>query len=567
MSISAFSPISRRIRNVQRYVQVLEVLIRYGFRNFVHDSRLDSLMERGRGLVGTPTDGVDRLSGAERVRRAMEELGPTYVKMGQVLSTRPDLIPPEWAEEFKKLQDDVPGVEYDVIRAQLEAEFPGRVNKLFKKIEKVPLAAASMAQAHRATLQDGSKIVLKVLRPGIREVTEADMDVLRTLAEIAESHFANLGYSPIEVVNEFARELAREVDMTHEGRATDRLRGYFEDDDGVVFPMVYWEATTKNVLAVEELQGLRLSQLKDSKLSAEDRRSVVENGARAVMRQCLEIGYFHGDPHPGNLFALPGGKIGFIDCGITGQLDDRTTQHLANLIAGVVSGDLNRVMMAVPGLADVPPEKLEDRQFRADLQAIVSEFENVSLERLNLGRMLQEFFGTLRTHHIRCPADLMLLIKALTMIESVARDLDPGFELIPFARPYIEDLVKRRYSAPALEQRLKRSLLHYVELVEDLPNDLRTLMTQLRRNKFAINLEHRGLNRLTFTIEHASRNISLALIIAATLVGSSILLNAAGTSALERLTVIGLGGLVVAALLSIGMVLNNRRFRADRDRD
>lgn len=562
--MAAFSPISRRIRHVTRYVELLEVLARYGFADLTHELHLDALLERGRSIIHRrPRANFERLTRAERVRRAMEELGPTFIKMGQVLSTRPDLVPQEWADEFRKLQDDVPALHFDIIAAQLETNFPGRVKEIFKWIDPKPLAAASMAQAHRATLHDGTKVVIKALRPGIREVTATDMEILHTLAEFSESHFTDLGYSPVEVVKEFAKELTKEVDLTHEGRATDRLRGYFESDEGVVFPKVYWHATTRNILTIDEIQGILLSRLQDGQISPEDRRRVVENGARAVFRQCLEIGYFHADPHPGNLFALPGGVIAFIDCGMTGQLDNRTTQQLADLVSGVVSGDIDQVIGVVAALGDVDAEKLEDRSFRADVQSIVSQFYNTPLDRLDFGGLLKTFFAKLRANHIRCPADLILLIKALTTIESVAHRLDPSFELIPFARPYIENLVKRRYTASALRKRIRRGLMGYTELIEALPREVRTLLSQFRRNKLTVNLEHRGLNRLTHAVEHASRNISFALIIAAMLVGSSILVHAARSPGLSGLTAIGIAGFLAAAVLLVVMVISNRRYHGD----
>lgn len=553
-------PITRRIRNLQRYAEVLSVLVSYGFGDLIQELKLDRLLERGLSLVGVKhKEEAVRLTRAARIRKAMEELGPTFIKLGQVLSTRPDLVPQEWVDEFKKLQDDVPPLPFEVIRQRLQEEFPGRLDELFKVVNPKPLAAASMAQAHRATLQDGTEIVLKVLRPGIQQVTETDMEILRALAQMAESHFNNLGFSPGEVVKEFARELAREVDMAHEGRATDRLRLYFEEDEGVVFPEVHWEASTRNVLALEEIHGILLSRVTESNLSKEDRRRVVENGARAVFRQCLEIGFFHADPHPGNLFALPGGRIAFIDCGMTGELDSKTTQQLANLVQGVVSGDSEKVISVVGALADVEPDKLEDRVFRADIRSFVSNFEGVPLERLDFGYLLNEFFARLRVHRIRCPADLILLIKALTTIQGVARDLDPTFEMIPFARPYVERMVERQYGFTAVRKRIQRTLLQYTELAEDLPREIRPILAQLRKNKLAVNLEHKGLHDLTRTIEHASRNIAFSLIIAAMLIGSSILVLAAQTPGLWVLTALGIAGFVVAAVMTVLIVISNRR--------
>jgi ubiquinone biosynthesis protein len=389
------------------------------------------------------------------------------------------------------------------------------------------------------------------------------MEILMALAELVEGHFSNLGYSPTEVVNEFAKELKREVNLTYEGRSMERLYNLFEGDTEIVFPRVYWEATTQNVLAMDEIRGIVLSRMRPGQISEEDRRRLVENGARAVFLQCLDYGFFHADPHPGNLVALPGGRIAFIDCGMTGQVDARTARQLADLVNGVVSGDLDRVITVAAAIADAGPEKLDDRNLRADVHAIVSEFQGTPLERLNLGRVLQDFFATLRAHQVRCPADIILLIKALTTIESVGRDLEPSFDMVAFVRPYLERLVQKRYSMSALRMRFQRSLVQYAELAEELPGELRPVISLLRRNKLAINLEHRGLTDLTRTIEHASRNISFALIIAAIFVGSSILILAARSPGLVAFTAIGIAGLVGAAVLVVLMIITNRRYRGD----
>jgi ubiquinone biosynthesis protein len=556
----ALTPITRRIQHVQRYAQVLEVLARHGFAELSQELGLDTLIDRGRAIIGaTPKHTGEHVPLAQRLRRVLEELGPTYVKLGQVMSTRADLIPEDWVQEFKKLQNQVPGVDYSLIHHSLQREFPGRLKKVFRSIQKKPLAAGSMAQVHRARLRDGTRIVIKVLRPGIRELTTIDMEILHSLAELVEARFANLGYSPTEAVNEFAKELKREVDLMYEGRSTERLGLLFEGDPDIVFPKIYWEATTHDVLAMDEIDGLVLSDMTPQHPAPEDRRTLVEHGARAVFMQCLDFGFFHADPHPGNLIAMPGGRIAFIDCGMTGQVDTRTARQLADLVGGVVSGDLDRVIAVAGAIADVGQEKLDDRGVRADVNAIVSEFQGTPLERLNLGHVLQNFFGVLRKHSVRCPADIILLIKALTTIESVGRDLDPSFDMVGFVKPYLENLVSKRYSLPAIQNRVQRSLVQYLELVEDLPGELRPIFSQLRRNKLAVNLEHRGLDRLTRTIEHASRNISFALIIAAIFVGSAILVLASRTGAFG--STVGYVGFGAAAVLLAFMVISNRRYR------
>lgn len=557
------TPITRRVHHVQRFAQVLEVLARHGFHDLSQQLGLHTLIGRSVAAISgqPPPPPAQKVPLPVRLRSVMEDLGPTFVKLGQVLSTRPDLVPQEWADTFKSLQNNVPGVEYPLIQKTLAAEFPGQLRKIFRSIQKKPLAAGSMAQVHRAALKNGTRVVLKILRPGIRELIAVDMDILQELAGFVEKHFADKGYSPTEVVAEFAKELTRETDLMYEGRSTERLGLFFADDPDIVFPTVYWQATTKNVLCLDEIPGLPLANTPYDSFTPQVRRALVENGTRAVFRQCLDLGFFHADPHPGNIIALPKGRIAFIDCGMTGQVDERTARQLGELVTGVVDGDIERVISAAGAIADVSSEKLDDRALRADVNQIISQFKGTPFERLNLGQVLQDFFATLRNHNVRCPADIILLIKALTTIESVGRDLDPSFELVPFVQPYLEELVKKRYGTTAIYTRLKRGLLQYLELVEDIPSEIRPIISQLRKNKLAVNLEHRGLDRLTHTIEHASRNIASALIIAALFIGSSIVILSSHTQGLTTLTILGIAGLAAAAFLTILMMLRNRKER------
>ena len=556
--------IPQTVRHVRRYAEIISILGKHGLRDVIQELGLDRLVERGITLVsrGEPEPGLHHLSRIVRIRRAMEELGPTFIKLGQVLATRPDLIPPAWARELELLQDDCPVVDYADIRARLEGAFPGRVDQVFAEIDIVPLAAASIGQVHRAKLHDGTRVVIKVLRPKIEEITRTDMEILTDLAAIIEKRVQNSGINPSEVVREFSRELAKEVDLTHEARATDRLRNAFKDDPRIVFPLVYWDASARTVLTLEEIVGVPLSDTEAvGALPLEERKAMVEAGADAVLRMCLEQGFFHADPHPGNLFALSEGRIGFIDCGMTGQLDAKTAEQLADLVSGVVSGDSDAVIDVVGVLADAELETLEDRTFRADVRDFVSRFQNVPLDKLDMSQLLGEFFNKLREHSLTCPGDMVLLIKALTTIEGVGVRIDPSFDMITRARPYIEKLVRRRYGVAAMGERLRHATAQYAELVEDMPKEVRGLLKQVRRNRLAINLEHRGLTRLTHTIEHASRNISFALIISAMLVGSSILVLADRSPTSWMLTALGVGGFLAAAVLVILIVISNRKMR------
>jgi ubiquinone biosynthesis protein len=553
--------ILRTVRSLRRTGEILAVLARYGFRDFLQETGLMRTLAEGARWLGRerPLPGIEEMPREVRLRRVMETLGPTFIKLGQVLSTRRDLVPPAWADEFARLQSDCPQVEFESIRARLDEELGGRSGELFSSIDPVPLAAGSMAQVHRATLATGERVVIKVLRPGIHKLVQTDMQVLAVIADLVESHLEPMGYSPTDVVDEFARELRRELDLSIEARTTDRLREFFAADEHVSFPRIYWEATTRGVLTMEEIQGRLLSHTPSEELDADERKAIVAHGADAVFRQCFELGVFHADPHPGNIFVLGGGRIAFIDCGMSGHLEPGTASSIAELLYSVVGGDLDRTILAMSQLARIDRKTLDDRAFRRDVWEFVSGFENTTLERLDVGALLAEFFEKLRRHKVRCPSDIVFLIKAITTIEGIALELDPEFDVLSHVAPQVERLMRRRYGLRALRARLQRALLGYAELAEDLPREVTSLLEQLRRNEFSVRLEHHRLDRLTETVEHASRNVAYALIIAALLVGSSILILADRGSEAGLLGEIGAGGLVAAVMLILALVAANYR--------
>ncbi|MFW6060346.1 MAG: ABC1 kinase family protein [Phycisphaeraceae bacterium] len=559
--MSRHTAIGRTLLHAHRSREILTVLVRYGFEDVLHELGLDRVLERGRKMLGMSQAEaqVRHLPQAVRLRKAMEELGPTFIKLGQVLSMRPDLIPAAWAEEFAKLQDDVPPATPEAIQQRLDEEFGHRFEAMFESFDREPFAAASIAQTHRAVFRGGQRVVLKILRPGIRDTITADIGILRLLAGWAEDYFQNLGYSPVAVVDQFDRELRREIDLRHEARATDRLRSAFADNEHVFFPQVYWETTTSNVLTMEEILGTPLSKLKDDQFTPEQRRAMIRHGTDAVFRQCLQIGFFHADPHPGNIMALPDGNICFIDCGMVGHIDPGTMRQLADLVHGVLIGNLDTVLEVTLALADADPNLADNRAVRADVWEFVSRFEAANLDQLDMGNLLQEFFTKVRRHRLRCPPDLVFLIKALTTIEGVGERIDPDFDVVRHVRPHVERMLQRRYGIRALRRRIQQSVRDYTDLAEVLPKQLRALVFAVRRNQITVNLEHRGLSQLTDTVEHASRNIARALVIAAMLIGSSILILAdAATSTQGVLSIVGIVGFIFAGVISAIMLIIGR---------
>ncbi len=541
--------IKRTIRNTRRFAEIIKVLTKFGFRQLVQDTGLHRLLGSKEEFETPARNGNDILPRAIRVRMVLEELGPTFVKLGQILSTRPDLIPPEWANEFKRLQDNCQHVPFTDIFNVLSLEFPGRLDLIFSSIDETPLAAASIAQVHRAILQDGTSVVIKVLRPGARELIEEDMALVESLSQLLEQYFSDLGYSPTAVAKEFSRELLKEINLVIEGQSTERLRRYFEGDNNISFPKVYWTATTRNVLTMQEIQGRLLSTVLPDDLTPSERRAIVANGTDAVFKQCLRFGFFHADPHPGNIFLLPGNKLCFIDCGMTGQLDRKTTEQLINLVSGIVKGDIERLCRVVIELTEVDPAVTDNRDFRLELRHLTDHFRNTDLQHLNITSLLSDFFGMLQRYRIQCPSDLMLLTKALTTIEGVAAYFDPTFDVLSHVEPQIQEIVVNRYSMGAMWNRISKMLTSSFEILEDLPSDLQRFLDHARHSRFTLNLELKRIEHLSEQLDTSSRLMGIAMIIAALIVGSSILILADRMSRQPGFFgTLGLLGLILAGI-------------------
>jgi ubiquinone biosynthesis protein len=530
--------IGNQIRNIKRWKQIVQVLARYGFVEFLREIGLGdvvaSVLERVR--FGRGEAELMRMPTPVRLRKAMEELGPTFIKLGQVLSTRRDLVPDEWATEFAKLQSGCPSVPFSDIEGQLDEAFPDG-----------------------AVLLDGTTVVLKILRPKIREMIIGDMEALRFLANLVDEHIPNVGFDPKATVEEFAKELDRETDLTNEGRATERLTTMFADDPEVDFPTIHWHATTRDVLCESLATGTLLADLDVSSLTDEQRRSIVTIGAGAVFHQTLEVGFFHADPHPGNIFIRPDGGLTFIDCGMTGFVDDQTRLRLAEIVYGITRNDADMVMRAAISLADVDLDKVDIKAARADVQQLVGRFVGVPLDRIDMGGVLDEFFQTLRRHDLRCPADVVLLIKALTTIEGVAMQIDPTFDLISFTRPYIEKLLKGRFSPKALARRFREAGMEILHLGETLPGELSSFLQRARRNRLRLQLDIVAIEDLVVGLEDASERIGYALLISALVMASAILVLASrGTGIAFHL---GVAGFVVSATFAFGLMFNGWRNR------
>jgi ubiquinone biosynthesis protein len=555
-------------RDVSRLNEIARVLIRHGLGDMVRRAGLaDALAKAGHALHWEHADELARLPPPVQVRRALEELGPTFVKFGQILAGRADLLGPEWIAEFSKLQSSVPPVPLEALRPQLIEDLGAEPEAVFARFDPQPLAAASIAQAHRATLRDGTEVVVKVLRPGVREVIEADLRLLDRLAALAEDEWPALKpYRPRLLVREFGRSLRRELDLATEGHNAERIAGNLADYPEVTVPRVHWAFTGPRLNVQDFIDGVPGEDLERIQREGFDRHLLARRGARVVIKMIVEDGLFHADPHPGNLFYLPGNRIGLIDFGMVGRIPPRRREELLTLLLGLVERRpqaVADVLLEWTGHAHgVQLATLED-----EIEAFVDHYHGTPLAQLNLGQMLIEVTSVLREHRLTLPADLALLIKAFISLEGMGRTLDPDFHMATEALPLLRKVLRARYTPKALGQRGWQVLTSTLGALGSLPGDLVQLVRRARHGRIQINIDIAELKQTGERIDRAASRLAIALVIAALIVGSSIVMTVGGGPKLLGLPAFGLLGFLGATAGGVWLVRSVRRSNRHRDDD
>lgn len=551
------------LRDVGRLYEIASVLIRYGFGDLVRRMGLADMLERaGRALKWEDAHEYAHLPPPARVCRALEELGPTFVKLGQVLATRVDLFEPEWIVQFSRLHDGAQAVPYEAVRAQIEEDLGGAPEEVFAAFDPEPMAAASLAQVYRATLHGGEEAVVKVRRPGIRPVIEADLRLLQRLAERAEADNPSLRpFRPRQMVREFAQSLQRELDLAAEARNTRRVAGHFagyRDADtppsdagrSIVIPEVYW--ASERICVQERIQGVPGTRLEAIAAAGLDRRVLARRGAHAVLKMIVQDGFFHADPHPGNVFYLPGNRVAFIDFGMVGRLTEQRRDQVLHLLLGLVRqqpGDVADVLLDWAGHSAADADALLQ-----DIDAFVDQYRGAPLRELHLGTMLEEVAAILRRHRLALPADLSLLIKAFISLEGMGRELDPDFEMAAQALPVLERTLRERYAPDALLRRGWGSLRELGAVLSGLPRDLSRLLRAARAGRLEVHVDVAHLERLGRQLDRAASRLTVGIVVAALIIGSSIVMTVPGGPTLLGLPFFGLLGFLGAVAGSLWLL-------------
>jgi ubiquinone biosynthesis protein len=546
------------VRDLGRLQQIASVLVGYGFGDMVRRIGLAGALERaGRLLHWQDPQAMAHMAPPERVRRALEDLGPTFVKLGQVLATRVDLLPPEWIAELGKLQNAVPALPFAQVRPQLVEDLGAEPESVFARLDEVPLAAASLAQTHRAWLADGTPVVLKIRRPGIRDTVEADLRLLARLAEIVEAQAPDLHrYRPREVVHEFTLSLRRELDFAAECRNAERIAANFAGHDEIVVPRVHWQWTSERLNVQDFVAGIPGPDLAAVDAAGLDRRRLAEVGASIVLKMVLEDGFFHADPHPGNIFYLPGDRIAVIDFGMVGRVSEQRRYQIVQMLHGLVEREAEAVTDVLLEWGEGSGEA-DELRLQADIGAFVDQYRGVPLKDLRMGAMLVDVTTILRNHGLSLPPDLALMVKAFLTLEGFGRQLDPDFDMAGAARPYLEKVMLARWSPRALWRRGRRGIFDAIELAGDMPRELRRLLRAARRGRLNMQIEVTSLKAFGEQVDRAANRLTMGVVTAALVIGSSIVMNAAGGGVPSRwLLALGVAGFVSAGLIGMWILLS-----------
>jgi ubiquinone biosynthesis protein len=556
MAIRKIGIVSRTYQHVNRYRQILTVLIKYGFDDLVDRLKIGQYLEIGLQMIARRDQAhIEKHTRAERVRMILEELGPTFVKLGQVASTRPDLIPAEFIGELEKLRDAVPPFPFEQVRQIVEEELHRPPDQLFASFEQESLAAASIGQVHRARLHDGEEVVVKVQRPGIRHTIEVDLEIMLHLATLLERHVEEAElHRPTKIVEEFARTMEQELDYGVERAHLERFANQFLDDDTVYVPKVYGDYATGRVLTMEYISGVKLANLDGLAESGLDRRRIAARGAELILKQVFVHGFFHADPHPGNVFVLPGNVICYLDFGMIGRLDRRCREDFADLVYGAAARDAPKTTTALLRLVEHDDEWEPDtRALERDVGEMLDLHVVTELGRVDMGRLLQRLLELLSKHRLRIPADLVMMLKAMTTAEGVGVMLDPQLDMVAIATPYVRKLKMERFAPRRLLGELYESGNELLQLAREVPGGLRELLRLAKRGNLRMGVEHRGFEKMLETYEHVANRVAFAIIVAALIVGSSLIVVSEIPPKWGGVPLVGVIGFITAGIM--GLVL------------
>jgi len=543
-------------RDLGRVQDIASILIRYGFGSFVNVLGIGTVLERaGRVLHWQHVEEYVNLDTPQRIRRVLEELGPTFIKLGQILATRVDLFAPHYIAEFEKLQDQVPPIPFEDLLSQIEEDIGGSIDEFFAAVDRQPLAAASIAQVHKALLKDGTPVILKIRRPGLRKIIEADLRLLQRIADVAEVESPEIRrFHPKEIIRQFDQSLRRELDLAAECRNAERVATNLGDNYHVKIPIVYWQLTGERLNVQEYIEGIHGRDVEAVEKAGLNRQLLAERGAKAVMRMIMEDGFYHADPHPGNVFYLPDNELAMIDFGMVGRLTEDRRDQVVSLLYGMINHEPTKVAEILEDWSD--NIHTDEQVLTVDIEAFVDQYSSLSLKDLNLTSMMTDLMALLRDHRLILPPDLVLLIKAYITLDGLGRYLDPNFNTLVFAAPYTREIMMERYRPEVIAKKGWRHMVSIADLLTSLPKDLRKLIRASRQGAFQVDINVRHLDYYVGKTDSAISRLTMGIVTAAWIIGSSITMTVKGGPEIFGIPAFGFLGFIFAAMGGVWLLLS-----------
>ena len=563
--LNPFFGVKRTYTHLVRYRHIMAVLIKYGFEEVagIFARRL-KIGLGSKGLPGAQKRTLATTTLAQRVRLAMEELGPTFIKLGQLLSTRPDLVSDEYVQEFEHLQDQVTPEKYEIIRRQVASQLGAFPEEIFENFDPVPIAAASIAQVHRARTKDGQEVVVKIRRPNIVKTLHTEMEILQDIAGLIKSRMHSpKAFDPIRMVREFSQAVTKEVDLANERRNQQRFIQNFDDDVTVHVPRVFEQYCSEGVLTMEYIDGIKPNQIQQLERAGLDPKVIARRGADFVLRQIFDHGFFHCDPHPGNFLAIKDNVLAPLDFGQVGRLTQQDRMLLQYFVLSIVDGDASKIVNGLER-AQMLDDEADITEFSRDVEDILATYHNLPLKDIPFGQVIGRVFDIIRSHHVETPRDFTLMLKCLMTIESFATGLDKEFQIIESLKPYARKFSLEDIRPENLFRQVRKATRSAGELAARLPEDAGAIIQKFRRGKFKIHVQHEHLEELEQTLDNSSNRIAFAVIIAALLIGSSLLVSQAGNVlGIISLQTLGVLGYVTAMIMGLWLsisIIRSRRF-------
>ncbi len=556
-----FPGFRRTYRNVNRVRHITNVLIKYGFGKIIDQLHLNRFVPFRKRLKTfgqwPPLKGP---TSAERLRMAFAELGPTFIKLAQLLSTRPDLITRQFADEFKKLQDRVPPFPTEQAVAIIEEETGLPIDQVFSHLERTPVAAASIAQVHHGRLLDGTEVVVKVQRPDIREQIETDISILSSLANLMERYVPeSVFYNPVGIVEEFQRTVKKELDFTEEARNCMRFWKNFEDEPDVVIPRVFAKYTTEKMIVMGRIEGVRIDNIEEITRLGLDRPRLAKIGVDAYFKQVLMDGFFHADPHAGNIFAMTDGRIGFMDFGIVGRVSPDVRETMANTFLALIHKDFDKLIDQYIELGLIPEHIDMDvfrKEFKADLADFLEPLYGLTLKELNFAEYMDTVTKLAVRYKLKIPSDLLLVNKAMLILENLGRELDPNFDFIAAAEPYASKIIRERIRPARLYERTRKNVMEISDMIALFPKQVRQVIRKILRDDIHIKMTHVNLDKFIRDMDRSSNRISFSLIISAMLLSSAIMHATGVGPTIYGFSILGLTAFGFAFLLGIWLIIS-----------